>query len=203
MPIFSKIVGFFCGNIAIVNLIPLGLLTENIGVGCTELFLVEAVPEFLAALGHFLLYFLLNLAKIILNEDIGPIALFGVFIVNEGVVEGSYVAGCLPDAGVHEDGAVNAHDVLIQAGHGFPPVVLDVVFELYAHLAIVIDSGQSVVDLRGGENESVLLAMGYKHLEKFVLCHTINTIQKCQGRLRGFPVWISPEAVFLQSHALR
>ena len=147
LPIFSKIIGFFSSDIAVMDLIPLCLLAKDIGVGCTELLLVERVPEFLAALGHFLLYFLLNLTKVILNEDIGPVTLFGVLIVNEGVVEGTYVAGCFPNAGMHKDGAVNAHDVLIEAGHCLPPVVLDVVFELYAHLAIVIYSGQTVINL--------------------------------------------------------
>ena len=81
------------------------------------------------------------------------------------------MAGRFPDAGVHENGRVDAHDVLIEAGHGFPPVGLDVVFELDTHLAVIINGSQTVVNLGGGEDEPVLLAMGYQYLEKFFLCH--------------------------------
>ncbi len=33
-----------------------------------------------------------------------------------------------PGGGVHKDGGVQTHDVLVHAGHGGPPVIFDVVF---------------------------------------------------------------------------
>ncbi len=92
---------------------------------------------------------------------------------------------------MHEDGGIDAYDVLVEAGHGLPPVVLDVVFELYAHLAIVVNCGQAVIDFGGGENESVLLTMGDKHLEKFVLCHINNCYSNISGnasRISGLDI---------------
>ena len=171
LPIFGKIIGLFGRHIAIVDLVVFGLLTQHIGVGGTELLFVEAVAEFLAALGHFLLNLLFNLAQVVLNQDIGPVALLGVFVVDEGVIEGTHVAGGLPDARMHENGGIDAHNVLIEARHGLPPVVLDVVLELDAHLAVIINGGQTVVNLAGREYETILLAMGYQHLKKFILCH--------------------------------
>ncbi len=156
-----------------MNLVPFGLLTQHVGVGGAELLLVEGIAKLLAALGHFLLDFFLNLAQEILNQDIGSVTLLGILVVDERVVEGTHVAGSLPNAGMHENGGVDAHNILVQAGHGFPPVVLDVVFELYAHLAVVIHGSQTIINFAGGENESILLAVGYQHLEKFILCHYI------------------------------
>jgi len=48
---------------------------------------------------------------------------------------------------VHEDGGVDAHDVLVEQHHALPPVLLDVVLQLYAVLAVVIDSTQAIVDI--------------------------------------------------------
>ena len=171
LAILGQVVGFFCRHIAVVHFFPLGLFTQHVGIGGAELFLVKGIAKLLAALGHLFLDLLLDLAQEILDEDIGPVALLGVLVVDKRVVEGTHVAGSLPNAGVHEDGGVNAHDILVQTGHGLPPIVLDVVFELHAHLAIIINGSQTIVDFAGGENESVLLAVGYQHLKKFILCH--------------------------------
>ena len=171
MPIFSKIVGLFGSDVAIVNFVPFGLFAKDVGVGCSELGLVKGIAETLAALGNFLLDFFLNLTQVILDEDIGTISFLGVFVVDEGVVEGANVARGLPNAGMHEYGGVDTHDILIQAGHRFPPIILDVVLELHAHLPVVINGCKTVINLAGGEYETILLAMGYKHLEKFFLCH--------------------------------
>ena len=154
-----------------MHLVPLGLLAEDIGVGGPELGLVEGLSETLAALRDLLVHLLLDLPEEVLDEDVGTIPLLGILIVDERVVEGAHVTGGLPDAGVHEDGRVDAHDVLVQAGHRLPPVILDVVLELDTHLAVIIHGGEAVVDFAGGENEAVLLAVGYQHLEKFILCH--------------------------------
>ena len=58
-----------------MHLVILGLLPEDIRICCTELLLIETVTELLPALCHLLVDFLLDLAEIILDEDIGTIAL--------------------------------------------------------------------------------------------------------------------------------
>ena len=175
LPILGEVVGLLGGHVPVVDLIPLGLLAQDVGVRRAELGLVEGIAEALAALGDLLVDLLFDLAEEILDQDVGAIALLGVLVVDERVVEGAHVAGSLPDAGMHEDGGVDAHDVLVQAGHRFPPVILDVVLELDAHLAVIVHGGEAVINLAGGENEAVLLAVGYQHFEKFILCHITKT----------------------------
>ena len=130
-----------------MDLVVFGLLAQHVGVGGAELCLVEGLAEALAALFHFLVDLFLYLPEEILDQHVGAVPLLGVLVVDQRVVEGAHVAGGLPDAGVHEDAGINAHDVLVEAGHCVPPILLYVVFQLDAHLAIVIDSGQAVVDL--------------------------------------------------------
>ena len=45
----------------------------------------------------------------------------------------------LPDSGMHEDGRVNAYDIVVEQGHGVPPISLDVVFQLYTVLPVVVN----------------------------------------------------------------
>ena len=67
---------------------------------------------------------------------------------------------------MHENGRVEPHDVLVEAGHGFPPVLANVELKLYAILPIVIHRGEPIVEFAAGEYESVLLAVGGEVLEK-------------------------------------
>ena len=48
---------------------------------------------------------------------------------------------------MHEDAGIDTYDVLIEAGHSLPPVFLDIVFELYSHLAVVVNGGETVINL--------------------------------------------------------
>ena len=75
------------------------------------------------------------------------------------------MAGGDPGLGVHEHAGIDTHDVLVEPGHGFPPVILDVVLELHTILPIIIDCGKAVVNLARREDESVFLAMCHQHLE--------------------------------------
>ena len=66
---------------------------------------------------------------------------------------------------MHEDGGVYAYDILVQAHHRLPPVILDIVLELHAQLTIVVHGPQAVVNLAGREDKAVFLAVGYQNLE--------------------------------------
>ena len=144
---------------------------KNIRVGLLEFGLVEGVSEALAALVDLLLDLLLYLGEIILDQHVGTVSFLGILVVDERIVERRHVAGRHPGLGVHEHAGIDAHDILVEAGHRLPPVPLDVVLELDAHLAVVVYGGESVINFTRRENESVLLAMGYENLEKFILCH--------------------------------
>ncbi len=123
------------------------LVFEHVRVGLAEHGFVEALAEAFAGLGHFLVYLLVEFGYGVFDEHVGAIAFLGILVVDEGVVESVYVARCLPDGGVHEDGGVNAHDVVVEHGHCFPPVSFDVVFEFYAVLAVVVHGREAVIKL--------------------------------------------------------
>ena len=169
--IFGQVVGVFGLNVTVVDLVPVGLFAEDVGVGLAEFGFVEAVSEALATLLNLLVDLLLDLGEIVLYENIGAIALLGVTVVDEGVIEGGNVPGRNPGAGMHEDGGIYAYYILVQANHCLPPVVLDIVLELHAQLAIVIHGSEAIINLAGREDKPIFLAVGYQNLEKFVLCH--------------------------------
>ena len=135
------------------------LVLQHTRIGLAELSLIERIAETLACLGYLLVYLLLILAYLVLDEYVGAIALLGVAVVDERVVEGVNVSACLPYRGVHEDCRVDAHDVLVEQNHALPPVFLDVVFQFHTILSVVVDCCQSVIDVAAREYESVLLAM--------------------------------------------
>jgi hypothetical protein len=52
--------------------------------------------------------------------------------------------------------------------HELPPVVLDIILELRAILTIVIHSAETIVDLTGWKNKTILLCVGDYILKKVV-----------------------------------
>ena len=119
---------------------------HHAGVGLAEHSFVEAVAETLAGFGHFFVDFFIDFGDVVFDEHVGAVALFGVAVVDEGVVESVHVAGSFPDGGVHKDSRIDSHNVFVEQRHGFPPVTFDVIFEFDAVLAVVINSRQAVVD---------------------------------------------------------
>ena len=156
--------------------IVLCLFAENVRIGLAKLRLVEILAEFLAPLGYFLLDFLLNLSEIILDEVVSPVSFLGILIVNERVIESSYVTGSNPCLRMHEHAGINADNIFVKTGHRLPPIPLDIVLEFHSHLAIVINCSQTIINLAGREYESILLTMRHQDLEKFFLCHKCLSI---------------------------
>ncbi len=101
----------------LVQGVALLLELDDATVGGAELSLVEGFAETLGSLGYLLVNLLVVLRHLILDEHIGAVALLGVAVVDEGVVEGVHVAAGLPCCGVHEDGSVDADDILVQQHH--------------------------------------------------------------------------------------
>ena len=161
-------------GIAFVQGVALGLVLQHAGVGRAELGFIEGVAILLGSLGHFLVDFLVVLGYLVLDEHVGAVALLRVAVVDEGVVEGIHMSAGLPDGGVHEDGRVDAHDVLVEQHHALPPVLLDVVLQFHAVLTVVVHSSQSVIDFAAGEYEAVLLAMRNDFLKNVFLCHFLQ-----------------------------
>ena len=157
---------------AAVQVVVFLLVLDDTGIGGAELRLVEGVAILFLGLLDLLLNLVLILCHLLLDEYVGAIALLGVAVVDEGIVEGIDVSAGLPRGGVHEDSGVDAHDILVQEHHRLPPVLLYIVLELHAVLSVVIDRAQAVVDVTGGENEAVLFAVRHYLFENiFLLCH--------------------------------
>jgi hypothetical protein len=66
---------------------------------------------------------------------------------------------------MHEDGGVDAHDIVMHAGHGIPPLIPDVPLQFTAPGSVIIYGTQPVVDLARRENKTILLGMGNDGLE--------------------------------------
>ena len=135
-----------------------------------EQFFVEAVAETLTCLGALFLNLFVVFGELVFDEYICAITLLRVTVVDQRVVECIYVSGSFPCGRVHENSGINTDNVLVQQCHTVPPVALDVVFEFYAVLTIVIDGSQTIVYLARGEYKAVFLAMSYDFFEGFFLC---------------------------------
>ncbi len=116
------------------------------GIGLAIECFVERFAESLGGFGHLFLDLVVDLGYLLFDEHVGAIALLGVAVVDQRIVECVDVAGSLPDGGVHEYGGVDSDDVLVEESHGVPPVAFDVVFEFDTVLAVVVDGSQAVVD---------------------------------------------------------
>ena len=166
-------------GVTLVQGVALLLVLDDAGIGGAELGLVEGVAKLLGSLGHFLGNLLVILGYLVLDEHVGAVTLLRVAVVDEGVVEGIHVSAGLPDGGVHEDGGVDAHDVLVQQHHALPPVLFDIVFQFHAVLAVVVHCAQPVINLAAREHEAVFLAVRDDFLENVFLCHCICMLDLC------------------------
>ena len=77
----------------------------------------------------------------ILEQHIRTIALLAVFVVDHRVAKPIHVTAGLPHFGMHKDGCINPNDVLIELGHGFPPVLTQIIAQFNAVLTVIIDRG--------------------------------------------------------------
>src|SRR5690606_7749925 len=84
---------------------------------------------------------------------------------DERVAEGVHVPARLPDGRVHEDGGVEALDVVVAVDHRAPPPLAHVPLELDAKRAVVVDGGEAAVDLGGLEDEAAALGEGDEGVE--------------------------------------
>ena len=145
----------------------------HLGIRLPEQGLVELLPEAFPGLGHLLLDFLLVFGDVVLDEHVGPVAFLGVLVVNQRVVERVHVAGGLPNRGVHENGGVQPHHVLVQEHHAVPPVAFDIVLQLHAVLPVVVHGGQPVIYFGRWEHVAVFFAVCHQLLENIFLCHNL------------------------------
>jgi hypothetical protein len=84
--------------------------------------------------------------------------------IDERVAETGDVATGLPNAGGHQDGGVEADDVVTLAHHAAPPGVFNVALQLNADGAVVPGGAEAAVDLAAGKDEAAALGEGDERL---------------------------------------
>ena len=100
-----------------------------------------------------------QLRGLIFDEHIGAVALFGIAVVDHGIVEAVDMAGCFPGSGMHEYGCIKPHHILVELYHRLPPQLFQILLQLHPIGAIVVDGLQSIVYFTGRINESVFLGV--------------------------------------------
>ena len=83
--------------------ITFGLVFQHTTVGTAELSLIESLTKTLGSFGHFFVYLVIVLSKLVLYQHIGTITFLGIAVVNQRVIESIYVSAGFPDGGVHKD----------------------------------------------------------------------------------------------------
>ena len=139
--------------------ITFGLVFQHTTVGTAELSLIESLTKTLGSFGHFFVYLVIVLGKLVLYQHIGTITFLGIAVVNQRVIESVHVSAGFPDSGVHKDSRVDADNIFVQQYHTLPPVLLDVIFQFHTHLTIVIHSSQSIINLAGREHKTIFLTV--------------------------------------------
>ena len=114
------------------------------------------------------------------DEMVHAVSFLAVFIVDHGIVEIIHVPAGLPGGGVHKDGRIDTNDVFVELGHGFPPGVADVLFELGTVLAIVVHSAEAVIYFAALKNVSVFFGVANEVLKCVCfVCHEKN-LKMCE-----------------------
>ena len=170
---FIQVIGVLGGHETLVHLVALGEGFGHTGRSLAVLLLVERLPEALAGLLDLFFDLFILLGQPVFDQHVSAVTLLRVLVVDQRVVERTDMARSLPRAGMHEDRGIQPHDILVQLDHRIPPITLDVILQLHAVLAVVVDGAEPVVYLARGEYEPVLLAVRHQFFEKFFLRHFI------------------------------
>jgi hypothetical protein len=89
---------------------------------------------------------------------IGAKAAFAGFAIHEWIGERRDVARRFPYFGVHQNGSLDADDVVALLHHRAPPLVLHVALEFNAERAPIVARGETSVNLRRLKHKAAPLA---------------------------------------------
>ncbi len=96
-------------------------------IGLPELLLVERITKPFGRFFNLFTDLVLVFGQLIFDQHVGPVTFFGILVIDQRIVEGIHMAGGFPDRGMHENGRVDPHDILIQQYHAVPPVFFDII----------------------------------------------------------------------------
>jgi len=104
-------------------------------------------------------------------EVVDPGSGIALFAFGYKVGELVGVAGGFPDERVHQNAAVETHDVVSHLDGAFPPALPDVVLELHAERAVVVAACEAAVDFAGLKYKAPALAQRYDVIQLGYLSH--------------------------------
>ena len=107
----------------------------------------------------------------VLHQLVGAEAALAGLAVDHRVGECVNVAAGLPDARIHDDGGVQADDIVALLDGGAPPGLLDVVLELHAEGPVVPETTDATVYLAALKNEPPALAQGDENVHGWRVGH--------------------------------
>ena len=81
------------------------------------------------------------------SQLVGPEPRLAGLAVDQGIGEAGHMPARLPDPRMHEDGGIEALDVVAGMDHGPPPAILDVLLEFHAERTVVPHGPEPAVDL--------------------------------------------------------
>ena len=88
---------------------------------------------------------------------VGAETFLGQQAIDHRIGKSGGVAAGLPDFGVHDDGGLQADDIIAPLGHDAPPVILDVALEFRAQRAVIPKAVDAAVNFGGLENKPLRL----------------------------------------------
>src|SRR5712664_2712201 len=101
---------------------------------------------------------------------VGPKSVLALLAVHERIGESRNMPRCLPDLGMHQDGRIEAFDIVAFVHHRSPPALLDVLLELDAERPVVPHGAEAAVDLGRLKHEAAPLGQRHELLHGFVCC---------------------------------
>lgn len=141
---------------------------------------VKIVIEVFVGFGDFFIDFVFDFFYVFFDEYISLEMVFVIFIVDQWIVEGIYMAGSFLGFGVYENGRIQIDDVVVYLYYVFLLIIFEVIFEFNIIGIVIIYGVQAIVYFVGLVNKVIFFVVGYQFFEQIVLlCYSflINYIR--------------------------
>ena len=84
--------------------VALGLVFQHTSIRAAELSFVKGISKTFSGFGHFLVYLVIILGKLVFYQNISTIAFLGITVINQRVIERIHMSTGFPDSRMHKDG---------------------------------------------------------------------------------------------------
>ena len=84
--------------------------------------------------------------NVLFNQHIGAIPFLRLFVIDHRVVKPLHMTTRLPHLWMHKNSGIDPDDIVVILSHRFPPVALNIPFELYPQRTIIVNGAESAID---------------------------------------------------------